>query len=1834
MPAFHLVSVFGLALVVGCSTPSASVSGGAAEASRVDDAVAEPLWAAPPIERAVTVFDGRTGAVLTFEQMLDRLAAADAVFLGESHIDETTHRVEYEVYDRLLDRRNGAVVLAMEMFERDVQPVLDAYLAGRIEEADFLQQARAWGQYRSAYRPLIERARAGGHPVIASNFPRPLTRRIAREGLAALDTLDAAERRTAPAEILPNTPAYWRRVDNAVRGHIGSMPSSEGDDQRLTSTQTLWDNAMGESCALALDAHPGSMVLHVNGGFHSMYWDGSVRQMMLRKPDARVLTVDIRSTRNPSVATIESAPVADFVVMAETRAMDENEGTWSVALDRELKYRLHLPEGATGAKPVPLLIWLGDAGLSSTDGLDLWRDRLGVEAAIAVLEPPYRAQLDDRSEGGRWFWADSSASDLGSVVAATERIWGYLLRHYPIDPERVCVAGEGTGATVAAAIALLGDRMEHRTAAFEPQLYATLKDFPLPLPEAGEVRDRAVTLTVYGSAEDEAWWGDELAAYREVGLTTSFVLSENPAMGRDAREAAALREALGLPVLDSHTQAAPAQMRIPADTPRARHWSRLYALRHTAATGQPVTLVDFEDPAADPAMPALAAAIHPSTIGDAIPRCPGPFGGTTVLVLPDDLPAADAKAWIALEKNDPLNKTSRFHRLRIAVIDPTATERTLPGVLAALEGEGRKNVLIVPAAFCAGAETMRRLERQTREFANRMTIQWLPGLGGENLPVGAAAVEAEIGTVGHELRVVLDPAAHHLAVSDLITLPPAVRRAGAEFTLSSALTITQSEPAVERRGVVENAGGAPTARYALASAPPDGLLRLTYDGVVDFGLSDQKEEYARGFRETHGILGPEGIYLDGDSAWVAQFGEEMIRFTVEVEAPRDWHVISQGNGTSDAAGAPTDARSARWDSGADLEQVYLVGGPLSVQREAAGAVEVLVYLHEADEALARKYLDAAAGYIEMYRKLIGPYPYGKFALVENFWETGYGMPSFTLLGEQVIRLPFILHSSYPHEILHNWWGNSVFVDYESGNWCEGLTAYMADHLIQEQRGAGAEYRRSTLQKYRDYVKEGRDFPLSEFRSRHSAATEAVGYGKSLMMFHMLRRRVGDDAFRAALADFYRKNRGSRATFDDIKGSFESGAAEDLSPFFTQWVQRSGAPSLVVHDVKASGPQTAASGGVTYMVTGSIEQVQADEPFLLSVPVVVATKAGQRSSIIAMDSRTVPFSISVDARPEAMAVDPDFDVFRQLDPFETPCSVGQIFGEPQVLAVLPSGEEASAYRDLLEGWRTDDHAIEMVSDAQVKTLPADRAVWILGRTNRFAASLLAFDPRVDAAGPIDAVTLGEDRVPVADHSLVVIRRHPANPEKAIGWIAVEPSGAFPGVARKLPHYGKYSYVAFEGDEPSNTVKGQWEAVDSPLVVEFEAGGVAAIAPEPRTALAELPPVFSQRALREHVEWLAAPERRGRGLGTSELKETAEYIAQQFADVGLQPGGDEGTWFQRFTVAKGPDGEPVEAMNVIGVLPGKREAWADQSIVLSAHYDHLGLGWPDVHAGDEGKVHPGADDNASGVSVLIELARNLVADGGGSRHLVFAAFSAEEAGLQGSRHYVAHPRFPIAGIRGVINMDTVGRLNDGEIAIHATGTADEWQHIFRGVGFVTGIKSRNVAARVGGSDQDSFIDAGVPAVQFFTGAHGDYHRPTDTPDKVDDAGLVKVATFVKESLVYLLEREEPMNVRIEGATAAPGAERPPAAGPRRVSFGTVPQFDFAGPGVKVDSVVEGSPAERAGLRAGDVLIRLEGEEIADLRAFSRLLETLAPDQEVTAVVLRDGAEVTMQVRVEAR
>lgn len=1103
-----------------------------------------------------------------------------------------------------------------------------------------------------------------------------------------------------------------------------------------------------------------------------------------------------------------------------------------------------------------------------------------------------------------------------------------------------------------------------------------------------------------------------------------------------------------------------------------------------------------------------------------------------------------------------------------------------------------------------------------------------------------------LNTIAYDLDIKIDPVSHGLEAAMTIELPEELAGATVDFLLTNAVEIVESNPPVRRLSAEDAEGfsginGASselvsadhTARYQVSLAPGRRTLTLRYVGEIYFPLGDLKEEYTRGFRETAGIIGDEGLYLAGTSLWYPYFGDRLLSFSLRTNVPKGWHVISQGNGSS-----RNEQNKAIWDSGGAMDEIYLVGGPLVLYTEPAGAVEAQVFLREADDELAQKYLTATSQYIEMYRGLIGPYPYNKFALVENFWETGYGMPSFTLLGSQIIRFPFILTSSYPHEILHNWWGNSVFVDYASGNWAEGLTAYMADHLMKEQQGQGREYRRDTLKKYRDFVKEDRDFPLREFRSRHSAATEAVGYGKTMMGFHMLRRRLGDDAFRTALAGFYLGHRGERAGFDAVRGQFEQAAGQDLAQFFEQWVDWTGAPDLRVRDV---GVQADKSG---YRVSGALVQAQQGSAYNSIVPVAVSTSDGIEIESVALTGKTTRFTIETAAPPLLLEIDPDFDMFRLLDARETAPSIGQIFGEAQILAVLPSNDTPQmidAYRQLAEAWRSDVHDISIVMDNELRGLPRERAAWLFGRTNRLAADLLKSSAELGLDVDNEGIDAAGQRIPFQDHSLVLIRRHPQDDSKAVGWITVDPPAAFAGLARKLPHYGKYSYLGFAGNEPANRVKGEWAATDSPLRVDLRqpaerAVGPALASPRPsRRALAELPPIFSAERLMAHVRHLADPAFEGRGLGSAELERAANYIAAEFERIGLRPGGNGGSYFQTFSVPEGEDGQPHEVRNVIAYLPGVNPAYRGQAALITAHYDHLGHGWPDSRVAEQGKIYPGADDNASGVAVMLELAAAFAKGPAPQRDLVFVAFTAEEAGLLGSSHFVANPSpVPLDGIIGVINMDTVGRLGDKELSVFGADSASEWQHIFRGVSFVTGIKSKNIPGALDSSDHQSFIVKGVPGVQISSGANFDYHRPSDTVDKVDAAGLVKVATFVREAASYLTQREDRLTLAELPQGAAPARGASTGQGRRRVSMGTMPDFAYQGDGVRIEAIVPDSPAAKSGLQAGDVVTLIDDEPVKNLQGFTDVLKTLSPGQTVSVTAVRDGKERVTDVTLVAR
>ena len=1097
----------------------------------------------------------------------------------------------------------------------------------------------------------------------------------------------------------------------------------------------------------------------------------------------------------------------------------------------------------------------------------------------------------------------------------------------------------------------------------------------------------------------------------------------------------------------------------------------------------------------------------------------------------------------------------------------------------------------------------------------------------------------------HDLVVTLSPDAHRLVATDRVTFPQGLDGLDRTATgallvrMHAALELASDDPAyvVEALPEEKPAGGgeepAPddlrlrawALRPAAGTWPAAPSVALRFSGAVHHPPVAEAEDYGRSFSRTPGTIGPEGAVLTRATWWVPSVGEDLLSFRLAVELPAGWDAVSQGRRVERKA----DAAGTRvvWECAHPMEEVYLIASRFALTEREAPGLLAQAYLRTPDPALAARYLEATVQYVDMYRRLIGPYPFEKFALVENFWETGYGMPSFTLLGSQVIRLPFILHSSYPHEILHNWWGNSVYVDWQTGNWCEGLTAYVADHLIREGQGRGAEYRLDTLKKYRAYVRGGKDFPLREFRSRHSGATEAVGYGKSLMLFHMLRRRLGDDAFRAALARFYAEMRWKAASFADVARVFSDVAKEDLRPFVTAWVERAGAPVLSTKVVR-EGLDT---------VRVQVDQAQEGEPFPLRVPVALTVLGRKDAVVVEMDAsaRTQFQRFTAPGAIVRVDVDPELDVFRRLDAAEVPATLGELFGAEKVTIVLPAATDpqAAAWRALADGWKRSGADVEVVEEGAFTAVPAGRSVWVLGAQNaagRFVAERVA----AFGAGLRDAeVDFGETRVPRDGHSFVLVARHPASEEAALGWVGTSVPAAVPGLARKLPHYGKYSWLAFSGAEPTNVGKGQWPATGSPLVTVISQPSKTEVPPRAslpeRAPLARLAPAFDAERLLGHVRFLADERLEGRGNGSKGLEEATAFVAKAFAEMGLKPGGDEGTWFQAFSADGGPDGKPVAMRNVVAVLPGTDARFAGRAVVVGAHVDHLGRGWPDVREGMAGQVHNGADDNASGVAVLLEVARSMAAEPR-PRPVVFVVFSGEEWGLKGSAHFVkATAAWPAKDALAMVNLDTVGRLEGKKLLVLGTSSAREWPFIAMGVAATTGVDATAVPDDPQGSDQASFRAVGVPAVQLFTGATVDYHRPTDDVEKVDAAGLVRVAVFLRETLDYLAARPEPLHASDAAAPAAPGGGEG-----RKVLFGTMPDFAFPGPGVKVDSVVPGSPAEKAGIAKGDVLVSMGGEALPSLRAYSELLKRHKPGDLVRVRWTRDGAEREADVTLAAR
>jgi len=353
------------------------------------------------------------------------------------------------------------------------------------------------------------------------------------------------------------------------------------------------------------------------------------------------------------------------------------------------------------------------------------------------------------------------------------------------------------------------------------------------------------------------------------------------------------------------------------------------------------------------------------------------------------------------------------------------------------------------------------------------------------------------------------------------------------------------------------------------------------------------------------------------------------------------------------------------------------------------------------------------------------------------------------------------------------------------------------------------------------------------------------------------------------------------------------------------------------------------------------------------------------------------------------------------------------------------------------------------------------------------------------------------------------------------------------------------------------------------------------------------------LESDVKALAGPDCQGRETGTEGEAKAARHIVRELRKAGLEP------------VLQAFEGHGTTGHNVVAVVHGSM----DEALVIGAHYDHLG--------GDGKKVFFGADDNASGTAVVLEMGRRF-AKKPVRRTIVLVAFSGEEMGVLGSRYYVTHPvvaETPVA----MINLDMVGRLRENLIVFGAD-TGDRWKEYLAG----SPIKIAYNKDAIGPSDHTSFVLKGIPAVHLFTGAHADYHKPSDTADKLNYAGLGQVADLVES----LARKAGDAPERMTYQKPPPSAELPRAGKGGTPYFGVMPDYGFDGKGVRLQGVAPGSPAEKSGLKEGDVLLSLNGRDVEDVKAYSAIFFGLKPGDEVTIGVDRDGKKSTVRATLLAK
>jgi Zn-dependent M28 family amino/carboxypeptidase len=382
------------------------------------------------------------------------------------------------------------------------------------------------------------------------------------------------------------------------------------------------------------------------------------------------------------------------------------------------------------------------------------------------------------------------------------------------------------------------------------------------------------------------------------------------------------------------------------------------------------------------------------------------------------------------------------------------------------------------------------------------------------------------------------------------------------------------------------------------------------------------------------------------------------------------------------------------------------------------------------------------------------------------------------------------------------------------------------------------------------------------------------------------------------------------------------------------------------------------------------------------------------------------------------------------------------------------------------------------------------------------------------------------------------------------------------------------------------------------------------------------------IKNHIYYLASDKLKGRAPGTAGEKQAAQYIAKLFGQYGLQPKGANG-YFQKFTYRQNNNphdtiaatGKKYEGRNVVGFL----DNGSANTVVVGGHYDHLGNDGrgSSLEKEPKGKVHNGADDNASGTSGVLELARYYATNGVKEQvNFLFMCYSAEEAGLIGSKYFTNNPTVDLKTVSWMLNMDMIGRLSDSthNLLIYGVGTSDVFVdnlHALNKYGFNLVLDS----AGVGPSDQTSFYLKKIPVLHFFTGQHKDYHKPSDDANKINYSGEAKVLEYEIDLIDKLAGLPKPAFFTTQNKEASKTSFK--------VTLGVMPDYAYQGKGLRVDAVTKDKPADKAGLKDGDIVIELGDVKVTNIYDYMAALAKFKKGESTSVIIKRADKEIKLEV-----